>query len=425
MTSATRRDFLKTAAGLTLLSARPGKADANDRVHVAVVGVRGRGKHLTEGFAGMRDAVVTHVCDVDAEVLAKAVKAAKERQSTEPKPVADIRKLLEDPSIDAIAVATPDHWHALATIWGCQHGKHVYVEKPASHNLAEGRKMIEAARKYNRVVQLGTQSRSSKHYQEVMDYLRAGKLGKIHMAKVWNSQQRENIGKKLDSPVPSGVDYDLWLGPAPVKPFNVNRFHYNWHWNWDYGTGDIGNDGIHDLDVARWGLGVLTPSAVTCAGGMLAHDDDQQWPDTQIVTYSFPESRAILVYEQRLWSPYHQEGFENGVAFYGTNGYLLVGRSGWKVVGAKDRPISEAKGRFSDDPHRRNFLDCIKSDGRPNADIEEGHRSTALAHLGNIAYRVGRSLTYDGKAETILHDDEAAALLRRTYRKPFAVPDQV
>jgi predicted dehydrogenase len=411
--------------GLTLLRPRPGKAAASERVHVAVIGVRGRGRGLAEGFAGMSGAVVTHICDVDAGVLADVVKRTGARQSSEPKPVADIRKLLEDPSIDAIAVATPDHWHALATIWGCQHGKHVYVEKPASHNIAEGRKMIEAARKYDRVVQLGTQSRSAPHYLEVMEYLRSGKLGELHMAKVWNSQKRSNIGKKADGDAPAGVDYDLWLGPAPVRPFNVNRFHSTWHWNWDYGTGDIGNDGVHDLDIARWGLGVESPTAVTCAGGKLAYDDDQQVPDTQIVTYSFPESKAVLVYEQRLWSPYHQEGYENGVAFYGTNGYLLVGRSGWKVVGARDKPISEATGKFSDEPHRRNFLDCIKSGGRPNADIEEGHRSTVLSHLGNIAYRTGRSLTYDGKAETILHDDEAAALLRRTYRKPFAVPDRV
>ncbi len=433
MASTTRRDFLKNAsgtfaagiAGFSIFSPRPGKAAANERVHVAVIGVRGRGRNLAEGFAGMKDSLVTHICDVDPNVIGRAVKSASSRQSSEPKTIADIRKLLEDPSIDAIAIATPDHWHALGTIWGCQHGKHVYVEKPASHNIAEGRKMVEAARKYNRVVQLGTQSRSASHYLDVMNYLRSGKLGEIHMAKVWNSQKRANIGKKADSAVPAGVDYNLWLGPAPERPFNENRFHTTWHWHWDYGTGDIGNDGVHDLDIARWGLRVEAPTTVTCAGGKLAYDDDQQVPDTQIVTYSFPDSKAVIVYEQRLWSPYHQEGFENGVAFYGTNGYLLVGRSGWKVVGVRDKPISSTTGSFSDDPHRQNFLDCIKSAGRPNADIEEGHRSTVLAHLGNIAYRSGRSLTYDGKAETILHDAEAAALLRRTYRQPFAVPDQV
>jgi predicted dehydrogenase len=229
----------------------------------------------------------------------------------------------------------------------------------------------------------------------------------------------------VDGEVPAGVDYDLWLGPAPRRPFNPNRFHSTWHWNWDYGTGDMGNDGIHDLDIARWGLGVEAPTTVSCAGAKWAHDDDQQVPDTQVVTFTFPDSKAVLVYEQRLWSPYVQEGYENGVAFYGTKGYILIGRSGWKLIGAGNTPQPTRPHPFSDEPHRRDFLDCIRSNGRPNADIEEGHRSAVLAHLGNIAYRVGRSLTYDGRAETILRDDEAAALLRREYRKPFEVPEKV
>ncbi|MCA1686504.1 MAG: gfo/Idh/MocA family oxidoreductase, partial [Planctomycetia bacterium] len=270
-----------------------------------------------------------------------------------------------------------------------------------------------------------TQSRSAPHYIEVVEYLRSGKLGDVHMAKAWNSQLRGNIGHKADGEAPAGVDYDLWQGPARRRPFNANRFHSTWHWNWDYGTGDMGNDGIHDLDIARWGLGVTAPSTVACAGGKWAHDDDQQVPDTQVVTFTFPDSKAVLVYEQRLWSPYVQEGYENGVAFYGTKGYILVGRSGWKLVGAGNTPQPITPRPFSDEPHRRDFLDRIRSGGRPNADIEEGHHSAVLAHLGNIAYRVGRSLSYDGRAETILRDGEAAALLRRDYRKPFEVPERV
>jgi predicted dehydrogenase len=429
-----RRTFFETASGalgaglagqLTMLSPRPAKAAANERIHVAVMGVRGRGRSLALSFAEMNDALVTHLCDVDQGLLPPLAKAVGERQASEPRLVADVRRVLEDPSVDALVIATPDHWHALATIWACQHRKHVYVEKPASHNVAEGRKMVEAARKYDRVVQLGTQSRSAPHYAEVMEYLRSGKLGTIHMAKAWNSQKRANIGKRADSDPPPNVDYDLWLGPAPKRPFNVNRFHSTWHWNWDYGTGDMGNDGIHDLDIARWGLGVESPATVTCAGGKWAHDDDQQVPDTQLVTFTFPASKAVLLYEQRLWSPYVQEGYENGVGFYGTEGYVLVGRSGWKLIAAGNRPVPTTVRPFSDEPHRRNFLDCIKTGRRPNADIEEGHRSSVLAHLGNIAYRVGRALTFDGKAEMILHDDEAAALLRRTTRKPFEVPEQV
>jgi predicted dehydrogenase len=427
-----RRAFLEDcsrsvvgASAVAALAAPAARAAAPDRINVAVMGIRGRGRGLALGFAGMADARVAYLCDVDERLLGPLAREVAARQSHEPRPVGDVRRALEDPAVDALVIATPDHWHAPATIWACQHGKHVYVEKPASQTLWEGRKMVEAARKYGRVVQVGTQSRSAPHYREAIEYVRSGKLGDVHMAKAWNSQLRGNIGHKADGEVPDGVDYDLWLGPAARRPFNANRFHSTWHWNWDYGTGDMGNDGIHDLDIARWGLGVEAPTTVTCAGAKWAHDDDQQVPDTQVVTFTFPDSKAILVYEQRLWSPYVQEGYENGVAFYGTKGYILIGRSGWKLIGAGNTPQPTRPHPFSDDPHRRDFLDCIRSGGRPNADIEEGHRSAVLAHLGNIAYRVGRSLTYDGGAETILRDDEAAALLRREYRKPFEVPEKV
>lgn len=427
-----RRRFLTDCSGiaggavsLSALAGPVAKASASERVQVAVMGLRGRGRSLAQGFAGMPDAQVAYLCDVDENVLSRVASDVAAKQSASPKLVRDVRKVLEDPAVDALVVATPDHWHALATVWGCQHGKHVYVEKPASQTLWEGRKMVEAARKYKRVVQVGTQCRSAPHYLELMEYIRSGKLGDVHMAKAWNSQLRGNIGHKPDSAVPAGVDYDLWLGPAPQRPFNVNRFHSTWHWNWDYGTGDMGNDGVHDLDIARWGLGVDAPTSVTCAGAKWAHDDDQQVPDTQVVTFMFPDSRQLLVYEQRLWSPYVQEGYENGVAFYGTKGYILVGRAGWKLIAAGNKPQPTEPRPFSDEPHRRNFLECIKSGGRPNADIEEGHRSAVLAHLGNIAFRVGRSLTYDGKAETILRDTEAAGLLRREYRSPFEVPERV
>ncbi|WP_435010736.1 Gfo/Idh/MocA family protein [Tundrisphaera lichenicola] len=413
------------AAGIVSLAASSASSAPANRIQLAVMGLRGRGKGLALGFAAMPDARVSHLVDVDENLLGPLAREVAERQSSEPKAATDIRRVLEDPSVDALVIATPDHWHALATVWACQHGKHVYVEKPASQTLWEGRKMVEAARKYDRVVQVGTQSRSAPHYQEMIEYVRSGKLGEVHMAKAWNSQLRSNIGHTADSEVPKGVDYDLWQGPAQRRAFNPNRFHSTWHWNWDYGTGDIGNDGIHDLDIARWGLGVTAPASVSCVGGKWAHDDDQQVPDTQVVSFTFPESKAILIYEQRLWSPYVQEGYENGVAFYGTKGYILVGRSGWQIIGAGNKPIPTASRPFADEPHRRDFLDRIRSGGRPNADIEEGHHSAVLAHLGNIAYRVGRPLSYDAKAETILHDAEAVALLRRDYHKGFEIPDQV
>jgi predicted dehydrogenase len=241
------------------------------------------------------------------------------------------------------------------------------------------------------------------------------------MAKAWNSQLRRNIGKQQDTPVPDGVDYNLWLGPAPERPFNVNRFHSTWHWNWDYGTGDMGNDGVHDLDIARWGLGVESPSKVSATGGKLFFDDDQETPDTQIVTFEFPGTKQILVYEQRLWSPYFQEGFENGVAFYGTKAYMLIGRSGWRVVEEKNKPGPKSTTGFSDDPHRQNFLDAIKSGKQLNCDVREGHLSSTLAHLGNIALRVGRPIQFEGKTESIVKDDEASKLLTRTYRKGFEI----
>ncbi len=416
---------LAGTAAVASLASTSAKAAPSERMNVAVMGIRGRGRSLALDFASMKDVRVTYLCDVDERLLAPLGKSVSDKQKSTAKLQSDVRKVLDDKSVDALVVATPDHWHALATVWACQAGKHVYVEKPASQTLREGRKMIEASRKYKRVVQVGTQSRSAPHYHDVIEYVRSDKLGHVHMAKAWNSQLRSNIGHANDGPVPPGVDYNLWLGPAAERPFNPNRFHSTWHWNWDYGTGDLGNDGIHDLDIARWGLGVTSPSTATCAGAKWAHDDDQQVPDTQIATFTFPESKAILVYEQRLWSPYVQEGYENGVAFYGTKGYILVGRSGWRLIGPGNKEMPTTSKPFSDEPHRRNFLDCVKSGARPNADIEEGHHSAVLAHLGNISYRVGRSLTYDGKTETIVSDTEAQALCQRDYRKPFEIPEKV
>ncbi len=428
-TTKERRAFLKeTAAAATLALSGPAfaKASANEQVRIAVIGVRGRGRGLATGFAGLKESVVTHICDVDRSQIAAAVKGVAERQKTEPKAETDLRRLIDDKSIDAVAIATPDHWHAPATIWACQAGKHVYVEKPASHNVWEGRKMVEAARKHDRVVQLGTQSRSAPGYLEMIETLRAGKIGKVHMAKAWNSQLRRDIGRKADSGVPDGVDYDLWLGPAPARPFNVNRFHSTWHWNWDYGTGDMGNDGVHDLDIARWGLGARSPSVVAGMGTKLFFQDDQEIPDTQIITFTFPETKQVLVFEQRIWSPYVQEGNENGVAFYGTEGYIIAGRAGWRLIMRDNKEEKVPTRKFSDVPHFVNFLECVKSSGkRPNADIEEGHLSSTLAHLGNIVARTGRQLTWDGATETIRGDTEAGALLRRSYRKPFELSGAV
>jgi predicted dehydrogenase len=418
-----RRHFLWTAAGAGLSTTAVG---ANDRVRMALIGVRGQGRFLTGQFAGQKDLEIACLCDVDENVYGRAAKLAEERSGKRPPFAADLRRVLDDKSIDAVAIATPDHWHAPATILACNAGKDVYVEKPASHNLREGRLMVEAARRNNRVVQLGTQSRSRPSTIRAVEYARSGKIGKVLMAKAWDVQLRDHIGHKEDSPVPKGVDYETWVGPAPFLPFNENRFHYKWHWNWNFGTGDIGNDGIHQLDIARWALGVDLPAEVSGMGRKLFFDDDQQTPDTMNITYDF--GGKALVYEMRIWNPYGLEGQDNGVAVYGTAGMLHVGRWnrrwGFKVYDEKGALALDQGANEDDrnDAHHRNFIDCVKSRKRPNADIEAGHFSTTLSHLGNIVARANRTIRYDGKAESISGDSEANGLLRREYRKHWAAP---
>lgn len=429
MTQVTRREFVAgatAATAATWLGGRTGKAAPSERVTLCVIGIRGRGNGLARDFAQLPEAHVTHVCDVNESLLGPFAKQIADIQKSTPKPIQDLRRALDDKSVDAIVVATPDHWHALATIWGCQAGKHVYVEKPISNNVFEGRQMVAAARKYNRVVQVGTQSRSAPHYREVIELIRSGRIGAVRMAKAFNSQLRRKVPAVADSAVPAGLDWNIWQGPAPERPYNANRYTYGWRWLWDYGTGDMGNDGVHDLDIARWGLDVDFPTDVQCMGDKLVFAGDiQETPDTQIATFRFPEKQAILTYEQRLWSPYHQEGFENGVVFYGTEGYVAIGRRSWRLVEKRNKVAVDQAVNFADSHHLQNFLTCVKSGQKPNCDIEEGYRSTLLAHLGNLSFRVGRPLKFDRDSQTLQGDDQANALLKRTGRKEFAIPDHV
>jgi predicted dehydrogenase len=426
-----RRTFVlsagATAASVSLLASAAGKDEPSERIRLAVVSCRGRATRLADNFAKLKSCQITHVCDVNEPLMAPFAKKIAAIQKTEPKCVQSLKAVLADKGVDAIVVATPDHWHALATIWGCQHKKHVYVEKPVSNNVFESHQAVEASRKYKAVVQTGTQSRSGPHYLEAIEYVRSGKLGKVHQAKAWNSQLRRKVTAVKDADPPKGLDWKTWLGPAAECPFNERRYTYGWRWMWEYGTGDMGNDGVHDLDIARWGLNVDYPATVSCTGDKLFFDkeDIQETPDTQYVTFTFPDSKKILVYEQRLWSPYFQEGHENGVAFYGTEGYMIVGRRNWKVIGPRNKVLFDKQAPFSDVPHLENWLSCIKSGKRPACDIEDGHRSTLLAHLGNISYRVGRPLKFDGKTETFVGDDKADALLKREGRKGFEIPEKV
>ena len=422
-----RRHFLATSAVALTAAEYAGAADKpNERIRVAVMGARIRGKFHLSAFGQQPNATVTHLVEPDANLIPDALKVSAKHQKNEPAVEPDIRKLLEIKDVDALVVAAPDHWHALATVWACAAGKHVYCEKPASHNLIEGRRMVDAARKHKRVVQVGTQRRSAAHVLAAREFVAAGKLGKVPFARAWIAGQRSPIGTTKPAAVPKGVDFDLWRGPAEMVPFHGNRFHYNWHWFWDVGTGELGNNGIHGLDVARYVLGLDAPTRVTSSGGKYVFDDDQQTPDTQIATFDFPTgpggaTGCTLVWEHRVWEKKGQgpEGQSYGIAIHGDKGTMLFDGDSWQVRGgdgAAEKPKGDMMGT-----HVRNFIESIRGDAKPNAEIEIGHTSTRLCHLGNIAYRTGKTLRFDAKTETT-DDAGANKLLGREYRKGFELP---
>lgn len=400
---------------------------ASDKITIALMGVRGRGRSLTKAFCDQQDVNVAYVCDVDQNVVEAAFKIIADSGRKRPPLVADLRRCLDDKSVDAIVMGTPLHWHAPGTILACNAGKDVYVEKPISHNIREGRLMIEAARRNQRIVQAGTQLPSLPVTQAFHAYVQSGNLGRVLMAKVWNVQLRNNIGHKDDEPVPPGIDYEIWTGPLPKLPFNRNRFHGTVNWHWHYGCGDIGNDGVHELDIARRALGVELPEQISGMGQKMYFDDDQQTPDTMNITYHY--KNKLLSYEQRLWNPYGLESCDNGVAVYGDKAVAQFGRfrgHNWsfRVVDAKGAVIhTEEHGNTSiDTPHARNFLDCVRSRQKPRVDIEEGHWATSLAHLGNIVARTGRTIRFDAKSERVTGDADADKLVRREYRQHWSKP---
>jgi predicted dehydrogenase len=401
---------------------------------LGLIGPGGMGTNHLRRLAGRKDAEVAYVCDPDRNRLANAVKETASRSGKEPKAVADMRRVFDDKAVDAVVIATPDHWHAPAAILALDAGKHIYVEKPCCHNIREGRLMIEAARRSGKLVQVGTQSRSTPCVQEAMQRVRSGEIGDILVAKAWNSQLRRSIGKTKPGQPPDYLDFDLWVGPSPMVPYRSNLLPGIWRWWHAFGCGDIGNDGVHDIDVACWGLGVTThPSRVTCLGGKYFFDDDQEWPDTQYAVFEYPVEgkpgvSKQLIFEQRIWSPYVQEGYENGAAFYGTKGMLIIGHSvGWKLYGPRNKPIAERTGKVDLEAHHQNFLDCVRGDQKQlAADATAGHLSATLVHLANIAARVGRVLHFDPKTEQIVNDAEAGPMVRRQYREGhWAVPKGV
>jgi len=436
-----RRRFLKRSGAATALclagavagrSAARGRGGANDRIAVATVGLRGRGGGLMQTFASLDQVEVAYVCDLDPRVLGERAKWVEEKTGRRPKAIEDFREALDDQSIDALVLGTPDHWHAIPTIMACQAGKDVYVEKPDGHNILEGRTMVAAARKYGRVVQLGTQARSEPQMHKAIEYVASGKLGKVRFAKAWESSRQGSIGHPPDGDPPPGVDYDRWLGPAPLRPFNPRRFHGTWRWFFDYGTGDLGNDGVHRFDKARWGLATAleaegkplsaTPGAVSAHGGKHYFDDDQEWPDNLMVTYDF--GQCVLTYEMRIWSPYPLDGEREGAAVLGDEGYLVIGNRHWRAFDARGKPVAEEDGGDATVAHVENFLACMRTRERPAADLETvGHPSSLLCHLGNAAWRAGRSLCFDPETYTFGGDEEANQFLTRPeYRKPWGLP---
>ncbi|MFL6436502.1 MAG: Gfo/Idh/MocA family protein [Terriglobales bacterium] len=467
-----RRDFLKTAGKAATLGAATlalgGKVlGANDRVRVAICGLRGRGNDHLKGFTHVPGTEIAAFCDVDDSILNMRLGDMQKLALPKPKTYVDVRKLLEDKDIDAISIATPNHWHSLMAIWACQAGKDVYVEKPCSHNLFEGRQVVRAVKKYNRICQHGSQSRSNPGMVDAIQRVQNGTVGDVYLARALCYKWRPTIGHATEEPVPAGVNYDLWTGPAPMKPFTRNRFHYNWHWIWDTGNGEVGNQAIHEIDIARWGLGVKFPVLVSATGGHFMFDDDQETPNILNATYYFDGAngkRKMMELEVRHWITNHEAEIGTGAygsggvpaagltpragrrsadnqqalgpkdaktntignIFYGSNGYLGIdgydAYKTWLTNQAEPGPSGKASG-----DHFANFIDCIRSRRAEDihSPIEEAHMSTTLVHLANASYRLGRTLRFDPEQEQVVGDDQANRLLRGTYREPYVVREEV
>jgi predicted dehydrogenase len=430
-----RRHFLMGSVATGALTRASVLASPNDTIRVACVGVHGQGRTHLRHYGKMQNVEIAAICDVDESVLNSRLDDVEKTGRKRPAAYTDLRKLLEDKSIDAISIATPNHQHTLQTVWACQAGKHVYVEKPCSHDMFEARQIVAAAKKYNRLVQHGTNSRSGAA-REGVRLLREGVIGDLYMARGLCFKWRDTIGRKPVEPVPPGVHYDLWLGPAPQHAFTRNRFHYNWHWFWDYGNGDLGNQGIHQVDVCRWGLGVKYPTKVSATGGHFMFDDDQETPNTLIAAYEFDQNgrKVMMEFEVRHWITNKEaqigQGDSNcvGATFYGSKGYMTVDAEDFgkfhTYLGRKQEP-----GPSGNDlgDNWANFISALRSGKQEdlNAPIEEGAISTTLVHLANISYRVGRTLRFDAESYRCIDDDEANRMFRREYRKPFVVPEAV
>jgi predicted dehydrogenase len=439
--SDSRRNFLKKAmagtVGLTVgtkLIASTAKSynaisDANETLRIAVIGCNGRGTSMAGTFARQKQTEVVYICDVDDLAIKKGVKAVKDVTGKEPKGEKDFRKILDDKNVDAVYIATPDHWHAPASILSLKAGKHVYVEKPLSHNPYEGELLVKAAGKYNRIVQIGTQRRSWPTLTQGLAELKGGVIGKVYMAKAWYANTRTSIGKGNIVQVPANLDYDLWQGPAPRLPYKDNLIHYNWHWFWHWGTGEALNNGTHEIDVARWGLGLDYPVKVNSVGGRYQFKDDWETPDTQVITYE--TAGATIVWEGRSCNGSYNDNRSRGVVFHGENGSLHTGDNSYKIFDNNNKVVKEVNsdiiitqglntmspGEELDAVHIVNFLENVKLNRTPFADALTGHKSTLWMQLGNISQRVGHTLNIDQSNGHILNDAEAMKYWGRDYEK--------
>lgn len=431
-----RRQFIKQSAllGLSALSSAQlfaYRGRPNEKIVVGIIGANSRGAFLAQAFAKLPDVEVGYICDVDSTVTEKNIAAIEKMTGKKPKNIADVRKLVEEKDCDAIVIAAPDHWHAPAALMGVQAGKHVYLEKPCSHNPAEGEMLVQAVQKYKRLIQMGNQRRSFPKIIEAMQALRQGVIGRVYYARGWYANSRKSIGTGKIVPPPATLDFDLWQGPAPRRPYKDNLVHYNWHWFWHWGTGEALNNGTHEIDVMRWGLGATYPTKVVSAGGRFAFRDDWETPDTQTITFEFSNNTA-MTWEGRSCNGQRLEGSGRGVAFYGETGSLVsYGGDEYKIFDLDNKLLREGKseiqsvegtntvsiGEQLDSLHLINFLDAIRGKAELTSPISEGHISTLLPQLGNIAFRTGRALQCDPSNGHILRDKDAMKLWSREYEK--------
>jgi predicted dehydrogenase len=422
----TRRTFVMMGAAAAT-GAATRTAFGQDKIRHAVIGCNGRGKDHIGGFSNVADAQIVALCDVDANVLAARANDFEKRFGRRPLLFSDMRRVFDSKDIDTVSIATPNHWHSLAGIWACQAGKDAYIEKPISHNVFEGRQLAKAAGKYSRIVQHGVQLRSSEALQEAVDHLRKGTIGKVYMARGLVYRWRPSIGHKPEEPVPAGLNYDMWTGPAQMRPFSRRLVHYNWHWHWDYGNGDVGNQGIHETDMCLWGLGLTTlPSKIGAMGGKFLFDDDKETPEQLTSTYLYPKENKMVQFEVRAWCTNSEEGVGVGNIFYGSDGYMLVkGYDSYETYLGQKREKGPARKAGGD--HYGNFIKAVRSrkTSDQNGPVETGHVASALAHLGNIAFRLDRQLQFDPATERFVNDKQANAMLTRNYRAPYVVPQSV